>query len=60
MFDVVQLWPGRRDFGSMVQDEVVKVFVVVDLVDEMIDTWCRLHSATLEWLWTNHLAIVDH
>ena len=58
MLDVMQLWPGRRDFRGMIQDEVVKVFIVVDLVDEMIDTRWRLRSATLERLWAYHLAIV--
>ena len=43
----------------MIQDEVVKVFIVVDLVDEMIDTGWRLRSAALEWLWTDYLAVVD-
>ena len=43
----------------VLQNEVIKVFVVVDLVDEMIDTGRRLCCATLERLWTNYLAIVD-
>jgi hypothetical protein len=43
----------------MLQDEVVKVFLVVDLVDELVDTGRRLHTAALERLWADDLAVVD-
>lgn len=59
MLDIMQLWPDRGDFGGILQDVVVKVFVVVDLVDELVDTWWKLCRATLERLWANYLAIVD-
>ena len=60
MLDVLELRFDCRDFGGILQDVVIKVLVVVDLVDEVVETWRRLCSAALEWLWANDLAIIDH
>jgi hypothetical protein len=43
----------------MLQDEVVKVPFVVDLVDELVEAGRRLHTAALERLWADDLAVVD-
>jgi hypothetical protein len=43
----------------VLQYEVVKVFLVVDLVDELVDTGRRLHTAALERLRADDLAVVD-
>lgn len=59
MFDVMQLRFDCRHLRRVLQDIVVEVFVVVDLIDELIHTGWELRSAALEWLRANHLAIVD-
>lgn len=44
----------------MLQDVVIKVTVVVDKVDQLINTWWRLGSAALHRLWAHDLPIVDN
>ena len=60
MLDILQLRLDCRDLGSVLQDEVIKVFVVVDLVNEVIDAWWELRSTAFKWLWTENLAVVDN
>lgn len=60
MLDILQLRLDCRDLGSVLQDEVIKVFVVVDLVNEVIDAWWGLRSTAFKWLWTDNLAVVDN
>jgi hypothetical protein len=59
VFDVVQLRLGQRCLGSVSQDVVVKILLVVDLVDEVVDAGRRLDAAALERLWADDLAVVD-
>lgn len=44
----------------MAQNVFVKVALIVDLVDELIDAGWGLSSGALGWLWTDDLAIVDN
>jgi len=43
----------------MAQNIFVKVALIVDLVDELVDAGRGLSSRALGWLWTDDLAIVD-
>ena len=60
MLYVLELRLHCGHFGSILQNEVIEVLVVVDLVDEVIDTWRGMCSTALEWLWADDLAIVDN
>jgi hypothetical protein len=43
----------------MAQNILVEVSLVIDLVDELVDTGRSLGSGALERLWADNLAIVD-
>jgi hypothetical protein len=59
VFDIVQLSLGQRCLCGVFQDEVVKVPLVVDLVDHVVDAGWRLDAAAPERLWADDLAVVD-
>jgi len=44
----------------MAQDVLVKVAIIVDLVDQLVDARCELGSGALEWLRADNLAVVDY
>jgi len=44
----------------MAQDILVKVAIIVDLVDQLVDARCELGSNALEWLRADNLTVVDY
>lgn len=60
MLDVLKLRSGKRRFGSLAQDELLKVSLIVNLVNELVDAGWGVSSAALERLGCDDLAIVDH
>jgi hypothetical protein len=56
---IVKLGLGQWGLRGMLQDIVVKVPLVVDLVDELVNAGRRLNAAALERLWADDLAVVD-
>jgi predicted NAD/FAD-dependent oxidoreductase len=59
MLDVLELRLRQGCFGSKAQYVLVKVPLVVDLVDELVDAGRRLRVAALWRLRTDNLAVVD-
>ena len=60
VLDVLQFRLGQGRLGGMAQDVLVKVALVVDLVDELIDAGCELRRGALERLRADNLAVVDY
>jgi hypothetical protein len=56
---IVQLRLGQWCLRGVLQDVVVKVLLVVDLVDELVDAGRCRHTAALERLRADDLAVVD-
>ena len=44
----------------MAQDILVKVAIIIDLVDQLVDARCELGTNALEWLRADNLAVVDY
>lgn len=58
MLDIMQLRFDCKGLGSILQNIVDKVLIVVDLVDELVYAWRRLRSAAFYRLWADNLAII--
>ena len=60
MLDVLQVGAHRRHLGGMHQDVVVKILLVVDLVNQLIDAGGRCGSAAFGWLRANDLTVANN
>lgn len=60
MLDILKLRSGKRRFGPLTQDKLLKVSLIVDLVNELIDAGRGVSGAALERLGCYNLAVVNH